>query len=295
MKRLAAALILVAGLGASTASAQSGGIPRGQVFSVDPVVDGLGAVGLVGAALLLDRNKYAWSKVDPCEGARRRPTPEDFEAYRRLAPNEGVCDVASVPKIDRLTLGLKSKSADRLADALLLSLVASPLVFSGLDTLAADVTAARIGDDSAVTFQALGATYLATMILKVAVSRPRPLTHDPAFDKSTRFSGSSRLSFPSGHSAISFSAASVLAVMLAERYGTDPGAVAGIVGAYTAATTVAVARVLGGKHFVTDVVAGAALGTAMGLTIPLLHTMTREAGSRPAEAAATVVGFGGAF
>ncbi len=34
-------------------------------------------------------------------------------------------------------------------------------------------------------------------------------------------------------------------------------------------------RVVAGKHFLTDVVVGAFLGTALGLTIPLLRTKTQ--------------------
>ncbi|MGE5413366.1 MAG: phosphatase PAP2 family protein, partial [Syntrophomonadaceae bacterium] len=35
--------------------------------------------------------------------------------------------------------------------------------------------------------------------------------------------------------------------------------------------SVAVERVLAGRHFYTDVIAGAAAGTAFGIAIPLLH------------------------
>ncbi len=280
--------------GGSTATAEDGP-PSGQIFRVDPVVDGFAALSLTGAALLLDRNKQLWSGVDPCRGALRRPTAADRAAFARLPPDGGLCDRAEVPRIDRWSMSLKSPTADAIADTLLLSFVAAPLLFSGIDTAAAGITAARLGDDAAVTFQAFGATYLATIALKMAVARPRPLTYNPRFDKAVRFAGSSRLSFPSGHAAISFSGASILSVMLAERFGDDPGAVAGIVAAYAAAIGVAVARVVGGKHFLTDVVAGAALGTALGLTIPLLHTKTRQTDDRGPASPPPVIGFGGAF
>ena len=211
-----------------------------------------------------------------------------------LPTDGGLCDPAEVPTIDRWSLSLKWESAERVADSLLLASVTSPLVFSGIDTAAAGVTSARVGDDAAVTFQTLGATYLATVAIKMAVARPRPLTYSARFDKSVRYAGNARMSFPSGHASLSFAAVSVLAVMLAERFGDHPGAVVGITGGYLMATTVATARLLGGKHFLTDVVAGAALGTLLGLTIPLLHTKEREPPG-PGTTARSMVGIGGVF
>ena len=294
-------------LDAPAVHAQSESLAPGRIFSVEPVADGLGAFALVSGALLLDLNKHRWSGTSPCDSERRAPTEADRTAYANMPPAAGLCDRSEVPLIDRWVIEQDSKSAALLSDTLLLSLVLSPMVFSTIDTPAANVDAARLGDDTAVTFQTLGATYLATLVIKMAVARPRPLTYNGTFDKAERFSGSARLSFPSGHASLAFASASVLAVMLSQRFDDHPGAVLGIAGAYLAAGTTATARVLAGKHFLTDVIAGAVLGTVMGLTIPLLHTKTREprvtAGQvrfDPVEArvglsSRPVVGFGGVF
>ncbi len=79
---------------------------------------------------------------------------------------------------------------------------------------------------------------LATRGLKLAVGRRRP-------------DGSDHESFPSGHTSISFQAASFIHL----RYGSEYGAAA-----YLAAAFVGFSRVHARKHFVSDVVAGAALG-----------------------------------
>jgi membrane-associated phospholipid phosphatase len=78
-----------------------------------------------------------------------------------------------------------------------------------------------------------------------------------AFPK-TRPDGSDRKSFPSGHTSRSFSSAATIF----NRYGPSYG-----VPAFAVASLVGVARVQGNKHFWTDVIAGAALGTATGLLI----------------------------
>ncbi|GGX53851.1 phosphatase PAP2 family protein [Saccharospirillum salsuginis] len=79
----------------------------------------------------------------------------------------------------------------------------------------------------------LGASY----VLKYTVDRERP-------------DGSDTRSFPSAHTASAFSGAS----FLQRRYGWDIG-----LPAYLGATYVGWSRVYGEKHYVSDVLAGAAL------------------------------------
>ncbi len=109
-----------------------------------------------------------------------------------------------------------------------------------------------------LSLKALLAAGVATGFLKVTVGRGRPdYTSDP--DEFRPFSfNRDQYSFPSGHTAHSFS----IATVLARRFGrTDPWVP---YAAYGVATATAVSRVLERKHWVTDVVAGAALGTLAG-------------------------------
>jgi membrane-associated phospholipid phosphatase len=85
---------------------------------------------------------------------------------------------------------------------------------------------------------ALGSTRLVTDALKDAVGEERP---DRSNDKS----------FPSGHTSMSFAAAGTLH----KRYGWKIGIPAHVVAAF-----VGVARVKAKKHYVHDVIAGAAIG-----------------------------------
>lgn len=70
--------------------------------------------------------------------------------------------------------------------------------------------------------------------------------------------GSDNRSFPSGHTSISFAAAATLE----KRYGWKAGLPALAVAAF-----VGIARVEADKHYVHDVVAGAAIGTLGGLLL----------------------------
>ncbi|GAA4034915.1 phosphatase PAP2 family protein [Sphingomonas rosea] len=92
------------------------------------------------------------------------------------------------------------------------------------------------------TALALGLTGAATAGLKYAIPETRP-------------DGSDNKSFPSGHTSLSFAAAA----SLHKRYGWQAG-----LPAYALASFTGLARVKADKHYVQDVVAGAALGTAGG-------------------------------
>lgn len=88
----------------------------------------------------------------------------------------------------------------------------------------------------------IGATSVVTSALKATIEEERP-------------DGSNDKSFPSGHTSVSFAAASTLH----RRHGWEVGVPAHIV-----ATFVGVARVKADKHFVHDVIVGAAIGEAAG-------------------------------
>jgi membrane-associated phospholipid phosphatase len=72
--------------------------------------------------------------------------------------------------------------------------------------------------------------------------------------------GSNNVSFPSGHTAGGFAAASVLG----QHYGWKAS-----IPAYIGAIYIAAARVDGNKHYLSDVVFGAALGLAGTRTVVL--------------------------
>ena len=99
-----------------------------------------------------------------------------------------------------------------------------------------------------------------TPAIKRVAGRSRPLTNEGAFAFDP-FSDNE--SFPSGHATNAFAVASVFA---AHSDGWVVPAVA-----YTLATGVAASRVNDNVHFVSDVLAGAAIGTAIGRSIVARH------------------------
>jgi membrane-associated phospholipid phosphatase len=103
-------------------------------------------------------------------------------------------------------------------------------------------------DESWTVAEAFLCSYVTTSVLKSSVHRLRP--------------GHGTNSFPSGHSAMSFTAATLI-----ER---NLGPYAGIP-AYLVAAFTAFERVESGRHFPSDIFAGAAIGTLSAGIIDALH------------------------
>jgi hypothetical protein len=113
--------------------------------------------------------------------------------------------------------------------------------------------ATELARDLALAWALAGGT---TGVLKVTVNRTRP--------------GGGDHSFPSGHTATAFCAAPVLSGRFGWRVGVP---------AYLVASAVALGRMEDRRHYLSDVVAGAAIGIAAGTWVASRRTRLRvEAG-----------------
>jgi membrane-associated phospholipid phosphatase len=125
-------------------------------------------------------------------------------------------------------------------------------------------------ENVAMVTEALLANLALTVTLKRVVARRRPAFHygrsrfgEFVVDPLEEF-----LSFPSGDTSIAFSvASSATTIAFLRGYSEAPYVLAG--GA-TLATGVALLRVAADVHWSTDVLAGAVLGTLVGMGVPLL-------------------------
>jgi membrane-associated phospholipid phosphatase len=128
----------------------------------------------------------------------------------------------------------------------------------------------RTGEDVLVVAEAAAVTGVVTNVLKFATARRRP----DAWAAGIRTSADDDNAFVSGHSsaAFAFAAAFGTVAMLRDYPGWPFIYAAGFVGA----TSVAYFRVAADRHWLTDVAGGAAVGTAIGVAMPLLFHRRRE-------------------
>ncbi len=113
-------------------------------------------------------------------------------------------------------------------------------------------------------------------LLKKAVSRPRPYMYYDSYPQDKVDEGDWNESFPSGHTTMCFMSASYVTYMFNTRYPDSPWKLPLILSAYGLAAGTGAMRMASGNHFLTDVLAGAAVGTATGFIIPWVHDQIRE-------------------
>ena len=159
-----------------------------------------------------------------------------------------------------------SRPWDITSDILLYGLIVMPLV-SPLAGNAKDGTA----------WAAYGLMYAESVLLvfgtcellKNSITRYRPYCY---FDDFPPGMGADyHKSFPSRHTAFAFMSAGFLTSTFSTEYPDSPWKVPLSVVSYSLAAGVGLSRIFSGSHFLSDVLAGAAMGSVFGYLIPWLH------------------------
>lgn len=155
----------------------------------------------------------------------------------------------------------------------------APMVSFGLDALAShmDGDLNNFGVDALVIAESAAVSLLFTQIIKFSVGRERPEAH---YGGVSNPKPSENLSFYSGHTDLAFAlAVSSGTVATMRGYRLAPyiwGA-----GMAVAATT-GYLRIAADKHYITDVIGGAVIGSAFGFGIPyLFHRPHKENSNMP--------------
>jgi membrane-associated phospholipid phosphatase len=177
------------------------------------------------------------------------------------------CNPSSLWGLDRGTVGPVRATADALSSVTLGAEAALGTLFLAASRRGEGTT--PFLEDAVVIAQAVTLTAAATEWTKILFHRPRPFLFalPPSAAPPTADDGRS---FPSSHASVAFAAAAAYASLLSRR-GLAGRHKLQIAALFTAAAATAALRVVARKHFPTDVAAGAALGFAIGWTIPALH------------------------
>ncbi|MGO8692230.1 MAG: phosphatase PAP2 family protein [Rectinemataceae bacterium] len=216
-------------------------------YALDPVLDGslvAGGLAVYGGSLYLQTLKPA--------------------------PDKAAIDPSAIPFFDRAYPSAPSAVLSNAGSDLALGMAALPLIlFPGR-------SGGEMLDIGVMYAETLELAYSVDSLLKSTIVRYRPYAYSTSTPAD--FSNSDiSMSFPSSHATLAFSAAVFTGVVFDKLYpdsNLKPLVWASGLGLAVAVSTL---RVMSGDHFLSDVVAGAAIGAASGFLLPFIHERTRAA------------------
>lgn len=126
---------------------------------------------------------------------------------------------------------------------------------------------------SAEYVETIALAYGIKELCKSTVSRARPYMYFENAPEKYIKNGDWDDSFCSGHTTLSFASAAFTTFMFCKYLPESKLKIPAICTSYALAATTAALRLASGNHFVTDVIAGAAIGSAVGVLVPLLNTL----------------------
>ena len=217
----------------------------GSIFQLNPVTDGI----LLGTGLTLNITARI---------IENKLTTVSFA-------DENGYDAVSVNQFDRLLMRPYSKALDYTATILTCTTILTPALLLTTEKK---------------EWLTIGTMYAESLMLswgikemmKDCISRYRPYMYFSDFPADKVEDGDYMQSFPSGHTTLAFTGAAFTTFVFCSYFPDSPWTIPVIAGSYTLAAATAALRIAGGSHYLTDVLAGAAVGTVSGLLVPLLHT-----------------------
>ena len=220
----------------------------GKPFALSPLCDGIllgSGLAFSGGDLILDNG---------------------MKLNRQKYKGEFYCK-DDVNSFDRIFMHSYSKSRDKAADILLVATMATPAVLLANEK------------DEWLT---CGVMYAETLLIangikeltKLAVNRTRPYMYydSETFPEKDVDDGDWANSFPSGHTTMAFAGATFASYTFCKYFPESKWRIPVVAGSYALAATTAALRLSSGNHFMTDVLAGAVLGSGVGFLVPWLHT-----------------------
>ncbi len=182
----------------------------------------------------------------------------------------GQCDPADLSGFDRYAVGRVSKPWQTFSDIAVVTAVAAPAIYLGLESLALP-TQDPLGDffnDTLVVAESLSLTLIVETVIKFTVRRPRPISYvEPAAMANI----DTQLSLPSGHTGLVAAAASALTTTVFMRHPQSNARFVVLGAGLALSFLTGFARVESGQHFPTDTITGLLIGAAAGFVVPFLH------------------------
>jgi membrane-associated phospholipid phosphatase len=193
-----------------------------------------------------------------------------FQGMEPVDP--GAPDADDLNPLDRWAAGRYHEPSARISDLLIIPLIGAPLAVSAWGAHREELDWHSVLVESVILAEALALSSSLNLLVRSLRIHPRPLAYpDSDAPESEKRKGEASGSFYSGHANAAFLAAVHLAYVHSLRHPDSDDAVWLWAGGLGAATTVAGLRVAAGKHFPSDILAGAAMGAFFGWLFPRLH------------------------
>jgi undecaprenyl-diphosphatase len=224
----------------------------GKVFALNPLTDS----ALLGTGLLLSGGDLI---LDNALKLNRQEYKGEFY------------DKDDVNSFDRFFMQSYSKKLDLAGDLLLVATMATPAVLATTEK---------------EEWLTCGVMYAETLLIangikeitKLCVNRARPYMYydSETFPESDIDDGDWANSFPSGHCAMAFAGATFTSYTFCKYFPDSPWRFPVIASSFAMAAGTAALRIASGNHFMTDVLTGAVIGSAVGFLVPWLHTFNTK-------------------
>ena len=181
------------------------------------------------------------------------------------------CAASGLNALDRGIAGRYHPGISRASDVAHVSTLLLTVLLDGLDVRAAGEPVLSLLTDVVVLGETALVNGAINELAKVATARPRPLVYGRAPGDPLLADPENYVSFYSAHTSGAFAIGLAYAQTFAYRHPDSPWRFVLYAGAIAAGSGIGAMRIASGKHFVTDVLVGAAAGTGIGLVIPWLH------------------------
>lgn len=181
-----------------------------------------------------------------------------IETVNKLSKNQ-------VNRFERFAVDYYSLPAKKTSDYLVFACVATPFVLLMDENIKGEYFNVGV-----IVAQSYFVTSALVSFTKVVSERKRPLTYNENIDIKIRQNKDNKNSFFSGHTALSFNGAILTAKIYDDFHPEKNNTWIYATGA-VAASTVGYLRLKAGKHYPTDIITGAVVGTASALLITELY------------------------
>lgn len=173
--------------------------------------------------------------------------------------------------MDRWAAGLYSPKISLASDFAILPLVALPMAATGWESYRGRQTWKAAFSDAVVYGEALTLVSSLDLLVRSLRVHPRPLVYGKDVPAKDRLSGEASGSFFSGHASAAFLSAVYFSYTYSLRNPDSDHQALIWTASLGAASMVAGMRVAAGKHYLSDVLVGAAAGSLFGWGLPYLH------------------------